>query len=111
MNPADPKSYPVKTAKLSELEMSGFLRPEEPAEHSGAGSDLSDQICVSPPAYCDAEPAGTPKDTIIFVHGFPEFWFEWRHQIPYFVALGYRVIAPNTRGCEILANMISGKGI
>ena len=24
------------------------------------------------------------KPLILFVHGFPEFWFSWRHQIKYF---------------------------
>jgi len=35
---------------------------------------------------------------LIFLHGFPDFWFGWRHQIEFFANLGYRVIAPDLRG-------------
>lgn len=35
---------------------------------------------------------------IVLVHGFPESWYSWRHQIPALVAAGYRVAAPDVRG-------------
>ena len=35
---------------------------------------------------------------IIFVHGFPELAFSWRHQLPAMAAAGYRAIAPDMRG-------------
>ena len=35
---------------------------------------------------------------MILLHGFPEFWYGWRHQIPYLAAAGYRVWAPDQRG-------------
>jgi len=35
---------------------------------------------------------------LMFLHGFPEFWFGWRRQIDHFVSLGYRVIIPDQRG-------------
>jgi len=34
---------------------------------------------------------------MLFLHGFPEFWYSWRHQIPVF-AQQYRVVAPDLRG-------------
>jgi pimeloyl-ACP methyl ester carboxylesterase len=34
----------------------------------------------------------------LLLHGFPEHAFSWRHQIPLFAKLGYRVWAPNQRG-------------
>jgi pimeloyl-ACP methyl ester carboxylesterase len=34
----------------------------------------------------------------ILLHGFPEFWFSWRHQIPALAAAGFRVLAPDLRG-------------
>ena len=34
---------------------------------------------------------------IILLHGFPEFWYSWRHQIPA-LAEHYRVVAPDLRG-------------
>jgi pimeloyl-ACP methyl ester carboxylesterase len=36
---------------------------------------------------------------VLLVHGFPDDHTVWRHQIPALVAAGYRVIAPDTRGC------------
>lgn len=40
-------------------------------------------------------------EPIIFLHGFPDFWYGWRKQIPYFVARGYRVIVPDQRGYNV----------
>ncbi len=41
-----------------------------------------------------------PQDgkPIILLHGFPEFWYGWRHQIKPLAAAGYRVIIPDQRG-------------
>ncbi len=30
--------------------------------------------------------------------GFPEFWYSWRHQLPYLASHGFRAIAPDLRG-------------
>ncbi len=35
---------------------------------------------------------------VILVHGFPELWYSWRHQIPALAAAGYRVVAIDQRG-------------
>ncbi|WP_416969556.1 alpha/beta fold hydrolase [Streptomyces sp. 4F14] len=35
---------------------------------------------------------------VLLLHGFPECWYSWRHQIPALVAAGYRVVAPDQRG-------------
>ena len=43
-------------------------------------------------------PSGKP---LIFLHGFPEFWFAWRRQIDHFVSSGYRVIIPDQRGYNL----------
>ncbi|MCH2172793.1 alpha/beta hydrolase [Myxococcota bacterium] len=32
------------------------------------------------------------------LHGFPECWYSWRHQMPLLADLGYRVWAPDLRG-------------
>lgn len=34
----------------------------------------------------------------ILLHGFPEFWYGWRHQIGPLARAGYRVLAPDQRG-------------
>ena len=35
---------------------------------------------------------------ILLLHGFPEFWWSWRHQLVGLAEAGYRVIAPDLRG-------------
>jgi epoxide hydrolase 4 len=41
------------------------------------------------------DPSGKP---VILLHGFPEFWYGWRHQIPALVQAGFHVIIPDQRG-------------
>ncbi len=38
---------------------------------------------------------------VILLHGFPEFWYSWRHQIPALAASGYRVLTPDLRGYNL----------
>ena len=38
---------------------------------------------------------------LIFLHGFPEFWYAWRYQIDYFAQAGYRVVVPDQRGYNL----------
>src|SRR5262249_22187334 len=35
---------------------------------------------------------------VVLLHGFPEFWYAWRHQIPALAGAGYYVVAPDLRG-------------
>ena len=43
---------------------------------------------------------GAGDDLLILLHGFPEFWYSWRHQLP---VLGrrYHVVAPDMRGYNL----------
>jgi pimeloyl-ACP methyl ester carboxylesterase len=38
---------------------------------------------------------------VLLLHGFPEFWYSWRHQIPVLAAAGFRVLAPDLRGYNL----------
>jgi len=38
------------------------------------------------------------RPLIVLLHGFPEFWYSWRYQIPWLAELGYTVVAPDLRG-------------
>ena len=38
---------------------------------------------------------------VLLLHGFPEFWYAWRHQIPALAAAGFRVVAPDLRGYNL----------
>src|SRR5688500_12924697 len=35
---------------------------------------------------------------VVFLHGFSELWYSWRHQLPAIAAAGYHAIAPDQRG-------------
>ncbi|KAI3961106.1 hypothetical protein MKX01_035692 [Papaver californicum] len=41
---------------------------------------------------------GTGDSVVVFLHGFPEIWYSWRHQMIAVAKEGYRTIAPDFRG-------------
>jgi pimeloyl-ACP methyl ester carboxylesterase len=38
---------------------------------------------------------------VVLLHGFPEFWYAWRHQIPALARAGFHVVAPDMRGYNL----------
>jgi pimeloyl-ACP methyl ester carboxylesterase len=38
---------------------------------------------------------------VVLLHGFPDFWYGWRGQIPALAAAGFRVVAPDQRGYNL----------
>lgn len=46
-----------------------------------------------------AGPASGPA--VVLLHGYPEFWYGWRKQIPALAAAGFRVYAPDQRGYNL----------
>ncbi len=47
----------------------------------------------------DAELERAPL--VLLLHGFPEFWWSWRLQMPALAAAGYWVVAPDLRGYNL----------
>ena len=47
-------------------------------------------------AEAGPEEAGAP--VVLLVHGFPDLWYGWRHQMAALAARGYRAVAPDLRG-------------
>lgn len=43
---------------------------------------------------------GEGDDLIILLHGFPEFWYSWRHQLT-FLGKRFHVVAPDMRGYNL----------
>jgi len=35
---------------------------------------------------------------VLLLHGFPEIWYAWRHQINFLAQHGYHAVAPDLRG-------------
>ena len=38
---------------------------------------------------------------VVLLHGFPDFWYGWRHQIDALANAGFRVVAPDLRGYHL----------
>ncbi|KAK2364987.1 epoxide hydrolase A [Trifolium repens] len=45
-----------------------------------------------------AEKGNKDGQVVLFLHGFPELWYSWRHHIVALSSLGYRAVAPDLRG-------------
>jgi pimeloyl-ACP methyl ester carboxylesterase len=52
--------------------------------------------------------AGEGDELVLLLHGFPECWYSWRHQIPA-LSERYTVVAPDLRGYN-LSDKPSGRG-
>jgi len=74
MDPLDPASFDQKDVKIA----------------NGRTYHVCDQL---PEGY---EHGKTP--VLLLCHGYPELWYEWRHQIGPWVKRGWRVIAPDQLG-------------
>ncbi len=65
-------------------------------------ADLSYRVTTSAGPrlhYVSAGPAdGRP---VLLLHGFPDFWYGWRHQLGPLAATGLHVIAPDLRGYNL----------
>ncbi len=51
---------------------------------------------VPPSTLPNSTPAAPPL--VVLLHGFPQFWWAWRHQLPALAAAGYRAAAMDLRG-------------
>jgi len=51
--------------------------------------------------YVEAGRSDDERPLVLLLHGFPEFWYSWRHQIPALAEAGYHVVAPDMRGFNL----------
>ncbi|WP_413800894.1 alpha/beta fold hydrolase [Streptomyces iranensis] len=61
-------------------------------------TDLTHRLVPSPAGRIHLVEQGGTGPLVLLVHGFPESWYSWRHQLPALAAAGYRVAAPDVRG-------------
>ena len=47
---------------------------------------------------------------VLLLHGFPEFWYSWRHQLPALSAAGFRAVALDMRGYNLSGKPVGVKG-
>jgi pimeloyl-ACP methyl ester carboxylesterase len=62
--------------------------------------DVHTQFIDTGAVRFEVDTAGDPNGErlALLLHGFPDSKYSWRHQIPVFAKLGYKVWAPNQRG-------------
>jgi pimeloyl-ACP methyl ester carboxylesterase len=60
-------------------------------------TDVTHRVVPSPAGRIHLVEQGTGP-LVLLVHGFPESWYSWRHQLPALAAAGYRAVAVDVRG-------------
>ncbi|MFF3286390.1 alpha/beta fold hydrolase [Streptomyces sp. NPDC003023] len=59
--------------------------------------DVTHRLVPTPAGRIHLVEQGTGP-LVLLVHGFPESWYSWRHQLPALAAAGYRAVAVDVRG-------------
>ncbi|MEW2401461.1 alpha/beta hydrolase [Streptomyces sp. NPDC046862] len=59
--------------------------------------DVTHRLVPSPAGRIHLVEQGTGP-LVLLVHGFPESWYSWRHQLPALADAGYRAVAIDVRG-------------
>ncbi|WP_229846529.1 alpha/beta fold hydrolase, partial [Streptomyces atratus] len=65
--------------------------------HPEPSADLRHRTIEAPAGRLHLVEQGTGP-LVLLVHGFPESWYSWRHQLPVLAAAGYRAVALDVRG-------------
>src|SRR3954466_11125201 len=60
-------------------------------------AEITHRLVSSPAGRIHLAEQGTGP-LVLLVHGFPESWYSWRHQLPALAAAGYRAVAVDVRG-------------
>jgi len=70
--------------------------PAAPSDHSSVEGVTHRTVTVGDLAMHIAEAGAGPL--VLLLHGFPECWYSWRHQLTALAAAGYHAVAPDQRG-------------
>jgi pimeloyl-ACP methyl ester carboxylesterase len=62
-----------------------------------AVAEFTHRVILSPTGRVHLVEQGSGP-LVLLVHGFPESWYSWRHQLPALAAAGYRAVAVDVRG-------------
>ncbi|MFI6490895.1 alpha/beta fold hydrolase [Streptomyces sp. NPDC050564] len=60
-------------------------------------ADVTHRLVSAPAGRIHLVEQGT-EPLVLLLHGFPESWYSWRHQLPVLAAAGYRAVAVDVRG-------------
>ncbi|CAI5465740.1 unnamed protein product [Closterium sp. Yama58-4] len=77
----------------------GEEQPAEGAVESVFGQDVTHGYVSNGDVKLHYVHCGAPHDPLLLcLHGFPSFWYTWKHQFHFFASRGYHVVAPDLRG-------------
>jgi pimeloyl-ACP methyl ester carboxylesterase len=65
--------------------------------YSAPVTEITHRLVASPAGRIHLVEQGSGP-LVLLVHGFPESWYSWRHQLPVLAATGYRAAAVDVRG-------------
>jgi pimeloyl-ACP methyl ester carboxylesterase len=69
-------------------------------EQAASGTGITHRHVQAGPLRMHIAEAGHGP-LVVLLHGFPESWYSWRHQLTALAAAGYHAVAPDQRGyCE-----------
>ncbi|NUR08087.1 MAG: alpha/beta hydrolase [Nocardioidaceae bacterium] len=74
----------------------GLPDPGEPVELPGPWQHR--HVAANGARFHVAEAGAHDAPLVLLVHGFPELWWSWRHQLPVLADAGYRAVAMDLRG-------------
>ena len=64
-----------------------------------SGIRTDQYVQVAPDLRLHYASCGDPgRPLMLFLHGFPEFWWTWRHQLAVLPGAGFRAVAVDLRG-------------
>src|SRR5258706_10811715 len=86
----------TRTAWLICLGVMGIAAAQTPARGSRMDAIQHRFVEVNGVRMHIAEQGTGPL--VILIHGFPELWYNYRHQIAALAAAGYHAVAPDMRG-------------
>ena len=68
---------------------------------AGVGADLTHGFVETEPGVQLHYVEMGAGPLVVLLHGFPEFWFSWRRQLPALAAAGFRAVALDQRGYNL----------
>lgn len=90
--------YPAATAPAGASNLHGELERLPSASQKGNPVDVTHAFVEAGGRTWHMVTAGDPeRETLLFVHGFPECWYTWHYQLSYF-AEDYHLVAIDTPG-------------
>ena len=79
-------------------DMGGRVQEEIPLEDEAPVAGVTLRVIEANGIQMRIAETGQVGPMVLLVHGWPESWYSWRHQLPALAEAGYRVVAPDMRG-------------